>query len=113
MWFRVSADRFTAERFAKAGISIVERDYQHVDERTTDDPAKIPAYAGNPQEWYDVGTNHRVYNGHLRRDRGTRRGHFIEIRDLEHLIKLRDTLDHELVIGEPWDMVDTPTIGCL
>lgn len=38
------------------------------DGRTTDDPAKVPAYNGGTAWWYDEGTNHRVVNGRIERD---------------------------------------------
>ena len=39
-----------------------------VDERTTDDPAKIPSNKGQSEWWYKEGRNHRVENGRIRRD---------------------------------------------
>lgn len=39
-----------------------------VDERTADDPAKIPSAKGKSEWWYEAGRNHRVENGRIRRD---------------------------------------------
>ena len=41
-----------------------------VDERTTDDPKKLPCPVGDYEAkwWYETGTNHRVENGHIKRD---------------------------------------------
>jgi hypothetical protein len=44
------------------------RDIIRVDERTAGDPALIPAYKNSPEKWYTDGTNHRVENGHIKRD---------------------------------------------
>jgi hypothetical protein len=44
------------------------RDIARVDERATNDPALIPAYKNSPDKWYADGTNHRVENGHIKRD---------------------------------------------
>jgi len=43
----------------------------YTDERISDDPAKIPYYKDNPNKWYEEKDffNHRVENGHLKRDR--------------------------------------------
>lgn len=57
-----------------------------VDERSVDDPAKIPALSKDPQKWYNEAGyfNHRVENGHIKRDH-YRNGWVIEIPTLEKL----------------------------
>lgn len=66
------------EAFSGKGIRI--------DERTTDDPAKIVAYGGKTEWWYGDGKNHRVENGHIKRDI-EHTFWFIEIATLDDLLK--------------------------
>jgi len=57
-----------------------------IDERTTDDPSKIPAYKSNPNIWYEQQGyfNHRVENGHIKRDY-LKKVWVVEINSLEQL----------------------------
>lgn len=56
-----------------------KKQYVTIDERTTSDPKKIKG-------WYEVGRNHRVENGRLKRDFDYE-GWFVEIKDLDALMK--------------------------
>ena len=80
--------------------------YIRVDERTTDDPEKIPHEGGG--RWYKSGRNHRVENGHIMRDYDDE-AWFIEIKDLDDLIQFTKTLGggtlggtKEIVFGESY-----------
>lgn len=50
--------------------------YTYIDERTVDDPEK-----SGDSHWYTDGTNHRVEDGHAKRDL-VRNGWFIKINNL-------------------------------
>jgi hypothetical protein len=66
----------------------VKGQYTRIDERTIDDPNKSAGvYA---RQWYERGTNHRVENGHIKRD-FIDEGWFIEIPTLEDLVTFLDT----------------------
>ena len=45
-----------------------KKSYTRIDERTTDAPEKVAFYAGKSAWWYEKGSNHRVENGHIKRD---------------------------------------------
>lgn len=59
--------------------------YVRIDERTANDPTKIPANKGSDGGWYSEGRNHRVERGHIMRDFDDE-GWFIEIPDLDALM---------------------------
>lgn len=60
-----------------------EMDYTRIDERIIDDPFIISC---DPQrDWYGVGRNHRVENGHLKRDITSKRW-FVEFIDFGGLV---------------------------
>ena len=60
-----------------------------VDERTTDDPKKIPlSERESPNWWYESGKNHRVENGHIKRDFDDT-AWVVDVNTLEELLKLR------------------------
>lgn len=61
--------------------------YVHVDERTVDDPTKVPESGGGSGWWYAEGQDHRVEDGHIKRD-FFRSGWFIELVTLEDLVSL-------------------------
>lgn len=72
--------------------------YTRIDERIVDDPKKI--HFGNvAQTWYKQGENHRVENGHIKRDFPGEREWFIEINNLDDLLKLKSKYG-DLVLGE-------------
>ena len=60
----------------------------HTDERTADDPSKIPSYKNNPNEWFEEKGyfNHRVENGHIKRDYWKNEW-VIEINTLDELMR--------------------------
>jgi hypothetical protein len=64
MWFRI----YRYDRGGKPCDQAVERPYVFVDVRTTDDPAKVLAYNGHREWWYNKGRNHRKLNGKIARD---------------------------------------------
>lgn len=53
-----------------------------VDRRSTDDPAKVPAYRGDSAWWFEQGKNHRIENGMICRDLGQEEKWVIDIDDL-------------------------------
>ena len=75
----------------------VKGDYVRIDERTTDDPAKIRARNGESDWWYEDGGNHRVEDGHIMRDFDDTCW-FVEIPDLQSLIEFVSKYG-ECVIG--------------
>ena len=58
-------------------------DFVRTDERTTDDPMKNKHIG---PAWYRNGENHRVENGHIKRD-FKEKNWFVEISKLEELLK--------------------------
>jgi len=54
----------------------------YVDERIVDDPKKINAYGHTEAWWYGEGTNHRVENGHIKRDLEPEAVYVVEIPDI-------------------------------
>lgn len=75
--------------------------YVRIDERTVDDPEKLYVESGGA--WYKNGRNHRVENGHIMRDFDDV-AWFIDIKDLDDLIKFTKELDgtKEIVFGESY-----------
>lgn len=71
-------------------------EYVYIDERVVDDPKKIP---GEGAKWYERGENHRVEDGHIKRDFPGEAGWFLELSTLEDLIALQAQVGEELVIG--------------
>lgn len=63
------------------------RAFVRIDERTTDDPAKVPAYGGKVEWWYDEGAGHRVENGCIRRNINET-GWFLRVGGLRELLEL-------------------------
>ena len=64
--------------------------YIRVDERVKSRPEDIPYFQEHPErikaEWYDGGFNHRVENGHIKRD-FVEEGWFVEIATLLKFIQ--------------------------
>ena len=59
-----------------------KRFIRYVDERTVDDPKKISGYGHTEDWWYSKGKNHRVENGHIKRDLEPEAVYIVEIPDL-------------------------------
>jgi hypothetical protein len=77
--------------------------YTRVDERSTDDPAKIPAMRGKPADWWFAdGTNHRIENGHIKRDFEDT-AWFIKINTLAQLIEFIEKYDQVIVSKSFWN----------
>lgn len=75
--------------------------FTRIDERTTNDPKKIPAFKNsNGEEWYRDGRNHRVEKGRIKRDFDDA-GWFIEIKSLEDLVKFY-RVHGEIIIRSCW-----------
>lgn len=71
--------------------------YTRIDERTTNDPAKVGAHLGEVDWWYGAGRNHRVERGCIKRDIDDT-GWFVELSTLDELMAF--VARHgELVIG--------------
>lgn len=58
-----------------------------VDERTVDDPSKL-RMKDDREDWYKIGANHRVENGHIKRDKGPIKVWFIRVDSLQELLKI-------------------------
>lgn len=59
-----------------------EIEVKKVDTRSCDCPSKILFYKGTTSWWYREGTNHRVENGFIKRDLGTKRIWVVELDDI-------------------------------
>ncbi len=70
----------------------------YVDVRTSDDPAKVPYYKGESAWWYSEGTNHRIEDGHIKRDL-PRDYYVIKIESLDDLVRLSDKYG-SLIVGK-------------
>jgi hypothetical protein len=81
--------------------------YVRVDERTVDNPEKLNGI-GNKKDWYENGKNHRVENGHIKRDFDDK-AYFIDINSLEELTDLYIKYG-ELIIGKSFWNPDIPSI---
>lgn len=81
--------------------------YIRIDERTIDSPEKFK-WQGDKEGWYTKGTNHRVENGHIKRD-FIDYDWFVEINTMEELINLKNEVKEELVIRNAWES-DMPAI---
>lgn len=79
--------------------------YVRIDERTVDDPMKNK-YIG--EDWYKEGKNHRVENGHIKRDFEDKHW-FIDIESLEDLMELYER-EGQLIIESVYG---NPNIPCI
>ena len=78
-----------------------------IDERTVDDPSMLPALV----DWYSSGTNHRVEDGHIKRDFEDE-GWFIDVSTLEDLLRLVDEMGSPVMVDCDCDW-NNPTIWSL
>lgn len=72
--------------------------YLDVDERTVNDPKKLKINKAE-ESWYNSGHNHRVENGHIKRD-FIRDGWMLELNSLEDLIKFSEKYGDLVVSSE-------------
>jgi len=72
--------------------------YIHIDERTVDDPAKIGPTIGRSEWWYSRGTNHRIEDGHIKRDVEDKRW-FVDIDSLEDLLDFVSRNSRSIVLS--------------
>lgn len=87
MLFRISRTSICEGKPCDEAISMTT---VRIDERGVDDPAKIRAYYGeNTDWWYSNGRNHRVENGHIKRDFDDE-AWYVEISSLDELMKFID-----------------------
>lgn len=70
-----------------------------VDERGADDPAKVPAHRGQSDWWCERGKNHRIEDGHIKRDFDGE-GWFIDIETLDELLSF--IAKYEQAVLGPW-----------
>lgn len=81
---------------------VYEKEFTQIDERTVNDPKKLP-HPSNIN-WYENGSNHRVENGHIKRD-FQRTERFITIPDLPALLEF--IAKHgRIVIEQAWQNPD-------
>ena len=74
----------------------IQKEYTRIDERTTPDPTTNKYLA----DWYDYGSNHRVENGHIKRDfKDT--AWFIDIADIPALNSFVEKYG-DVVIGKSY-----------
>lgn len=77
------------------------------DERNTDDPSKVPAYGGATAWWYQEGTNHRIEDGHIVRERVLEGDELLawmlDIESLQELLDFNERLviDSDYLTGLP------------
>ena len=69
-------------------------EYTSIDERSVSSPEQIPSYKKRKdlidKDWYGKGSNHRVENGHIKRDFEGTEGWFVELNSLEELNSLQE-----------------------
>lgn len=102
----------TSMRNEKPHEHAVKEIRTYVDVRTVDNPKKIIAHRGTDGGWYDKGTNHRVHNGHIMRDREEETIYTIKIDSLEELINFCRDCGEEviLLVGEYADKGEEITL---
>lgn len=71
-----------------------------VDERVIDNPNKFK-HKKDREGWYNRGSNHRVENGHIKRDFQDE-GWFIDISSLEDILKFKKEVDENIIIKNSW-----------
>jgi len=81
--------------------------YIYTDERQINDPSKF-YYKENKENWYKEGKNHRVEDGHIKRD-FENEAYFININSLEELNELSNKYG-ELVISSSFGNKNIPSI---
>ncbi len=93
--------RFMIERngasYIKPCDRAFEQAYSYIDERTVDDPVKVPSCQGRGGWWYAEGAAHRVEKGHIKRDL-VRRAWFINL-TIDELVGLARA--YEQVVIQP------------
>lgn len=70
-----------------------------VDERTVDSPDKLNV-ENDRENWFKKGTNHRIENGHIKRDIEDE-DWFIEVNTLKDLIKFQEKYG-DIIIYQSW-----------
>ena len=83
-----------------------------VDVRTFKSPEEYNERLGRTYgKWEHEGTNHRILpNGNIARDIGIMDCYGIEINSLEELMKFKDEVNQEIIIGESYIDKVTPSI---
>lgn len=94
MWFRIETASNRDEKPCEKAI--MKKGYI-VDERIVDSPEKL-GLRSERENWYDRGINHRVENGHIKRDLEIE-DWYIEINYLHDLMELIEDCGYRLVIG--------------
>ena len=95
MKFRVERTRMSDDKPCDGAY---ESDYIRVDEWEVDDPFKLKSsYYCYGEKWYKQGKNHRVEDGHIKRDLDDH-GWFIDIESLEELVKLMERVGENIII---------------
>ena len=92
--------RTTGSRDKPCKNAIKEK-YIYTFELSIDDPNKNPFHK---ESWYKTGINHRVENGHIKKD-FEEEGWFLEINSLEELINLKEEVGEWLIIGETHNLL--------
>lgn len=89
---RFFISRVSASREEKPCEEAFETTYTRIDERGADDPTKISYFQSFPervqQEWYGEGVNHRVEQGHIKRDFPGEKDWAIDIESLDQFYTL-------------------------
>ena len=80
----------------------VLEEYIRIDEYDADNPEKVGINPRNTSWWYDRGENHRVENGHIKRDFRTT-GWFIEINSLDDLIAFKNKYGSLVIEDDPYN----------
>lgn len=83
--------------------------YIRIDERTSDAPEKIPSSRGKSAWWYETGQNHRVENGHIKRD-FTEFAWFVDILTLDDLFRFAHKYSPLGLQFESWDNPAIPQL---
>lgn len=95
MWFRINK---ASDVYEKPHNKAIMKKGYIVDERIVDNPEKLGIRIER-ENWYKRGVNHRVENGHIKRDLEIE-DWYIEINFLHELMKLIEDCGHRLVIDD-------------
>ena len=80
-------------------VGAIQEEHVYIDRRTAARPEDIPAHRGKSDWWYGEGTNHRVEDGQIVRDKGTILDWVIDIPAMDDLLQFMAD-NGEVIIGQ-------------
>jgi dissimilatory sulfite reductase (desulfoviridin) alpha/beta subunit len=103
MLFKILKSSYSGSVFTPKPVEEAElRDYIATDVRPVDDPKKINPELSPEKWWYGIGFNHRVEDGKIKREI-KKSAWFVEIKDLEELIRFIEKYGGSCVIEKSQD----------